>query len=53
MNTPNLRHSSFQRYRIQVIAQWPESTFKQTALKSAQAALSRELAVESGWRQAA
>ena len=53
MNQSNLRHSSFQRYRLQVIAQWPESAYKQTALNSAQAALLRELAVESGWRQAA
>jgi hypothetical protein len=36
-------HSSFQRYRIQVIEQWPQGERQQASLQAAQAALLRDL----------
>ncbi len=38
--------SSFHRYRIQVIARWPESAYKRTALNAARTALLNELTFE-------
>ena len=39
-------HESFQRYRLNVIATWPESEWKRVALAAADAALQEELAFE-------
>ena len=36
--------AGFERYRLMVIATWPESAAKRAALQSASAALERELA---------
>ena len=44
--SPIFKHSSFQKYRMEVIARWPESAEKHVAVKSAGAALDRELASE-------
>jgi hypothetical protein len=38
--------SYFHRYRVQVIARWPESEYKRAALSAAGTALIRELAFE-------
>jgi hypothetical protein len=39
-------HSSFHRYRIRVIEQWPHSEYQQAALQAAHAALLRDLAFQ-------
>jgi hypothetical protein len=39
-------HASFHRYRLNVIAAWPESECKRTALAAAAAAFQGELAFE-------
>ena len=47
-------HASFHRYRLNVIAAWPESECKRTALAAAAAAFKGELAFErtsSTWRR--
>ena len=53
MSTSNFGHTSFQRYRIQVLARATQGAYQQTALNSAKAALMRELAFESKPRQGA
>ena len=47
MRPSYLDQSSFHRYRINVIAQWPESEYKQAALRAARAALLRDQAFQS------
>jgi hypothetical protein len=37
----------FERYRLMVISNWPDSALKRAALESARAALQRELAFAS------
>jgi hypothetical protein len=44
-------NASFHRYRISVIATWPESGFKRAAMAAARAALQQELAFERVTRQ--
>jgi hypothetical protein len=39
-------HSFFQRYRIQVIEQWPRGERQQASLQAAKAALLRDLVYE-------
>jgi hypothetical protein len=39
-------HSSFQRYRIQVIEQWPQSERQRAALQAARATLQKDQAYE-------
>jgi hypothetical protein len=49
-------HASFHRYRLNVIAAWPESECKRTALAAAAAAFQGELAFERAarpWRASA
>jgi len=43
-------HTSFHRYRLHVIATWPESGCKQAALAAAKAALERDLVFERAAR---
>ncbi|MBZ5727509.1 MAG: hypothetical protein LAP87_21240 [Acidobacteriia bacterium] len=50
MSATYTAHSSFHRHRIQVIARWPESAYKRTALHAAEAALTTELAFERAAR---
>ena len=47
MRPSYLDQSSFHRYRISVIAQWPESDYKKAALSAAQAALLKDQAFQS------
>jgi hypothetical protein len=37
----------FQRYRLEVIAAWPENEFKRSVMAAAEAVLQRELAFEA------
>jgi hypothetical protein len=46
MNGSFSHQSFFQRYRIQVIEQWPGSERQRAALRAAQAALLRDMAYE-------
>jgi hypothetical protein len=39
-------NSSFHRYRIRVIEQWPHSEYQQAALQAAHAALLKDLAFQ-------
>jgi hypothetical protein len=42
----NSTQSDFHRYRVQVIARWPESEYKRAALRAARNSLNGELAYE-------
>ena len=45
-NRVNSTQSYFHRYRVQVIARWPESEYKRAALRAARTSLNGELAFE-------
>jgi hypothetical protein len=53
MNQAITGNAAFHRYRLEVIATWPENECKRAALAAAQAALQRELAFERAVRTGA